>query len=1036
MLKGKLLTFILGLTLISVALLAPISAVPMFTIRGYVKTWKGEPHTNTIVVVFDIANYEVRGVTKTNASGYFEITVPRGYKYVVFILPLNANGTALSHVPEIADLRSFEDLVEVTINFKVYPAAFVKVYGTIHYVGGEWLEYYSLAIVDTSGKKLSEVIDAGTILYTREFVGKGKAKASIVDEYGTASSFLVYYEVGVRRGKLPAGLADKSIAIVPAEKPVIVEFTTSIIDNRKPPFLREPVHKVKFTIGDPLNPLTLAPGKKVVFDIEKESLKRIIQEVRRDVDIAESLIEEMERMGFYLAPERADLAKAVALIEEAKLAYEQNQPVEQIIEKLERAYVIATQIVAGRVFFLKTVALEGAPLLSYFIALFAAVMAYYFFEDPKKKLYSFIGFFAVFMVIFALSYPGFPLLWNNRRDLFLLSVSTAFLGVLFLLFYLPIKIREAELPGKFRRGAIIAVTFSLAKRFSRLKKTRTGIVVFSLAALIWAFTVLASISTVYGIWSAEVPSVTEVNALVVKHLINETTISSLGYFSDYQWFVQQLGNDSVSVVVYNDPTIKLTILITSPEGKSIEVKTFMGVSETEDRVTGISKIIVKGEWSKIKEKNSVFLPSALAKKLGVKVGDVVKIEVYRPGVEIPVSEKYVVAGIFDELVLDRIKDIDGTPLKPLVLVKGDFAPANSTDIIIGNWEHLLKEVLLEEKAIFSTVFKIYRIAAVGSPDVLKSIARRYIERKGEGYYVYVNTEGKCYKLFFGQKVENILMRNVDFIIPIAIVISVVLVSMYSIVEERKREIFIFNAIGFNPMHIAFLFLAESIVYGLISGGLGYIAGIVTFRVMATYFSSLNLLVREKLEWYWSIIAIFISVLVAMIASFKPALKAAMMYTPSRVRRIKATEAEKLKREEKILVTYVGKRYLLSAKIKEDEAIIFFSFIYSRLKDMESGYTERVEDLQEYDEEELPDGTLVKRFTFKCVLLVEGERVVIDNDLRCTKSPREKFYRVELYAKPHGEKEIPLRYLDRVASMVNDILKSWEEEKKRLLTSRR
>jgi len=284
--------------------------------------------------------------------------------------------------------------------------------------------------------------------------------------------------------------------------------------------------------------------------------------------------------------------------------------------------------------------------------------------------------------------------------------------------------------------------------------------------------------------------------------------------------------------------------------------------------------------------------------------------------------------------------------------------------------------------------------------------------------------------------ENVLARNVDFIIPIAIVIFNVLMSMYSIVNERKREIYIFNAIGFNPVHIALLFLAESVVYGLLAGGIGYMAGLVTFRAMSVFARTLILIVREKLEWYWSIIAILISIGVAMIAAFKPALNAAMMYTPSKVVRVKVAEKEREKREEKILKTYAGKTYPLRLKVKEEEAIIFFSYLYTRLSDLQSGYRERVENLVEEEEEEYPDGRLIKRFKFNYVFVTEeGKRLVTENELRCTKHPKEKFYRVELESSPMPGQDIPVQYLDRVASTVNDILDNWEREKKYLLRGR-
>ena len=323
-------------------------------------------------------------------------------------------------------------------------------------------------------------------------------------------------------------------------------------------------------------------------------------------------------------------------------------------------------------------------------------------------------------------------------------------------------------------------------------------------------------------------------------------------------------------------------------------------------------------------------------------------------------------------------------------IKGKYVPANSTDIAIIPWKDALMSLVVEEGKTFSSAFFIYSLSCKGNIDLLKSLAYSYIERRGESYYAYLNLQDKCIKIFFGQRMENVLARNVDFIIPIAIVIFNVLMSMYSIVNERKREIYIFNAIGFNPVHIALLFLAESVVYGLLAGGIGYMAGLVTFRAMSVFARTLNLIVREKLEWYWSIIAILISIGVAMIAAFKPALNAAMMYTPSKVVRVKVAEKEREKREEKILKTYAGKTYPLRLKVKEEEAIIFFSYLYTRLSDLQSGYRERVENLVEEEEEEYPDGRLIKRFKFNYVFVTEeGKRLVTENELRCTKHPKEK-----------------------------------------------
>jgi len=1030
-----IMIIIIGLSLITSTL--PATGRPQqVVVRGRVLTSDGKPHTNTIIVAYD-TNYAIGNFTKSDENGYFEMTLERGRFYRIVVYPLREDESGFSHIPEMVELL-VKDLIEVNLTLIVYPAAFVKVEGVIRYVGGEWSGFYSAIVLTPEGVEIGKVLDSGEVTYTRESQeGIIKTKPQIIDAYGSGRGIKIYYRRGVKKGVLPAGVFDENLVIIPAGIDAIVSIETRVFDRRSEPFLREFAHRFVFTIGDPLNPLRLEAGALTRFDMEYESLGRIIEEVRRDVQTAEQLIEQFENMGFYLAPERAELSRALSLVEEAQLSYESGRPPDVILEKLEKAFVIVTQNVAGRIFFLKTVALEGAPILSYFIAVFAVVMAYYFYEDPRKKLYSFLAFYALLLLLFSYSYPGFTLLWENKRDLFLAAVLSSFLGITFLIFYLPRHIKEAELPGAIRKGAIMAMTFSIAKRFSKLKKTRTLITVFSLSALIWAFTVLASISSVYGVWSEENPVYVSTTSLLAKYTINESIPGALGYFSDYEWFVEKVGAENVSPRVYNNPAQMLVIEV---EGKGVRVsnlKAIFGLAPVEDKITGISKILVKGSLEALAQPDSIYIPFSLATQLGVDVGDKVTLRVYRPGVEMPVEETYTVAGIFDEDKLDKIIDIDGEPLKPFISVKGKLLPANSTDIVIMNWRHLLMEVLVEKEAAISSVFQIYKIAVLGGRDTLTSLATSFIERKGENYFAYINTGDRCLKYFFGQKVENILTSNIDFVVPILIVVFNVLLSMYSIVNERRREIFIFNAIGFNPMHIALLFLAESIVYGLISGGLGYIAGITTFRIMSITARTQNLLVREKLEWYWSILAIIISILVAMIASFKPALNAAMMYTPSKVRRVKVEEKEKIKREERILKTYAGKTYPFSTKVKEDEALIFFSFLYTRLRDIMTGYRERVVNLEELEEEELPDGTLVKRFLFKYTFIMEKEkRIITENEIKCTKSPKEKVYRIELYCKPSGEKEIPVQYMDRVATTINDILKSWEEERKLILRSSR
>jgi len=62
------------------------------------------------------------------------------------------------------------------------------------------------------------------------------------------------------------------------------------------------------------------------------------------------------------------------------------------------------------------------------------------------------------------------------------------------------------------------------------------------------------------------------------------------------------------------------------------------------------------------------------------------------------------------------------------------------------------------------------------------------------------------------------------ILPLLIAATIILNTMLGAVFERKREIAIYNAVGLNPTHIGFLFLAEAFVYSVIGSVGGYLIG--------------------------------------------------------------------------------------------------------------------------------------------------------------------------------------------------------------------
>ena len=1028
---GKLLR--VSILLVAVALIIntvsypEVKAQEVVRVYGYVFDEKGLPMPNSTVIVFNRQYYRVESVALTDEKGFYSMNVSGGGTYVIYAfhyVQYKGGKFKMDYVPAILDLSRLWEVFEIEANFTLYRAGYVLLEGKIYYVGGLTTEGLEIQILTPESRPISQILPAGEARIVT-LINETKRSAGLVSCFN--ASVLMFFQIAERAGIIPKDLIHKKLALVPVNREVLVRVVSIVIDQRA-----MVVGVAKEYVIEPFspdNPKVFKPDEVYKIDLTTESLKRAISLVREDISYTESILGEYESRGFYLAAEREELKIAENFVKEAMIAYGEGKW-EQVVDKLERAFVKARRVIITRLEFMRAIAEEGASILPLFISTFAVSLAFYFFEEKRRKLMFFVLFYLVLLMVFAVSYPGFSLI---NQVLLILSVSASFFIVFFLIFVVPKYLREPEVPGKLSRGALVAVTFSMAKRYSRLRRSRTIITVFSLTALIWAFTVLASIATVYGYVETKEPFTPPIEGIFVKRMVNETELMPLGYY-DYVWFLNRTEVVMVVPRVFADPLSNFSLVIKSPQGRVITLKGALGLSESEDKVTEISKIMYKGDFTEISEPLSIILPLDVATKLGVDVGSEVTV-FFKRLAQSSSPFKFKVVGIFVPEKLDALRDVNNEPIKPIVYVKGKPAYANATDIAIFNWKTLLYKVFPEEKTGFSSIMGIYGLhVECRDVGVMGRLAREYIERKGPDYIVWFAYEGKCWKAKFGMRSESIFEReeNIAFLVPLGIVSFNVIVSMYSIVHERRREIYIFNAIGFNPLQIAMIFLAESIVYGLLGGGIGYISGIVTFRAMSAFAARSGLVVREKLEWYWSVITVIIAIIVSMISSFKPALDAAFKYSPAIVRKHKIEVEEREKREEVFLRTTTGKTVGIPVKVEESEAPIFFSYLYTRLKDLSVGYTERTEEIEEYPEEEYPDGKRVKRFKFRYVFLTDETRYIIDNEVIATKLPKSDYYTIELASTPARGTQVPMKYIDRVAIIMRDIVKGWLSERRRLL----
>jgi len=104
---------------------------------------------------------------------------------------------------------------------------------------------------------------------------------------------------------------------------------------------------------------------------------------------------------------------------------------------------------------------------------------------------------------------------------------------------------------------------------------------------------------------------------------------------------------------------------------------------------------------------------------------------------------------------------------------------------------------------------------------------------------------------------------------------IVFTNMMASVNERKREIGIFRAIGFRKSHVIRIIFLEALIIGLISGIMGYLLGLGGSQLIGPIITGMKG-GRIHIDPVLAIGVIFLSAIIGILSSAYPALHASKM----------------------------------------------------------------------------------------------------------------------------------------------------------------
>ena len=251
----------------------------------------------------------------------------------------------------------------------------------------------------------------------------------------------------------------------------------------------------------------------------------------------------------------------------------------------------------------------------------------------------------------------------------------------------------------------------------------------------------------------------------------------------------------------------------------------VGLDPGEAEARNLGRTLLLGGWLREGENDQILLSRELAEQLGIAS------LASQPVVTLwgmPLK----VRGIFDGKAYQQTLDLDGEPLTPVIypnetsseMSEAEAEAAESGEEIsrlAGRYQHLegSDTAIVPVELLLAAGGRLKSLALTATDGDGGELARRLADR-----YQLLVFNGSEDGVWLHYAVGSLSYGGMGkILIPFVIAILILLNTMVGSVVERKREIAIYTSVGLAPPHVASLFVAEAMAFGIISAVIGYLA---------------------------------------------------------------------------------------------------------------------------------------------------------------------------------------------------------------------
>ena len=601
----------------------------------------------------------------------------------------------------------------------------------------------------------------------------------------------------------------------------------------------------------------LEKGDRYELDIKPYYIAHNIETVESYLIHVSNTVDNMENLGFYMVSERNIVDSSEMSLSESKTLLSKGEYVDSY-STLKRSYLNLVQN-QGHLEYMLNDAAYSVNIIIIFLSLTSTTVAFLLTNRNSYKIMGSSFLYAISLAILYYAYPGSTVITFER---FVITSIVSISCALFIAIIFPRYLKGRERNGMVPLRNILVPIFSMAKRSIRRRRLRFILTLTSITLLVLSFVSLTSISEGYG---------------VIQNRLGDNQIESNGIllrangYTDIDTVSLNVKELSSNWLDDQDETLVSSLKIeNNPRPYSIGkiggemIWGFLGIDHNnENEISGISNALLEGTFPL---NGQVAISKELSESLNVEIDD----EIMYNGFSLTVK------GILDDNYLENIQEFDGSAFLPGKLV--DMFPEERF-VTYRREPCSPNEVLFFniQTAMEIQTFDISRISIIIKDDFdqNKFGERLALERD---YWVYSATEEGLFYFTLGKYLE---WKGLQLLIPWVVVVLNVVVTMMNSMYERKKEIQILSSLGLNPSQIATIFIAEAGIIGLTAGGIGYLAGMSLYKVLA--FFGITLGVQQKVSAIWSLASIGISVASVLAGAFV-ALRGSVIITPSLTRK--------------------------------------------------------------------------------------------------------------------------------------------------------